>query len=37
MTDAPRTMTMDEAQRIRDRAWLESVKDLESAWKGPAR
>lgn len=37
MTDAPRTMTMDEAQRIRDRAWLESVKDLELAWKGPAR
>jgi hypothetical protein len=40
MTDArsvPRTMTMDEAQLIRDRAWLESVNDLESAWKGPAR
>ena len=33
----PRTMTMDEAQRIKDEAWLESVKDLESAWKGSAR
>jgi hypothetical protein len=30
-------MTADAAQRIKDAAWLESVKDLESAWKGPAR
>jgi hypothetical protein len=33
----PRAMTMDEAQRIRDRAWLESVAELESALKGPSR
>ena len=30
---APHTMTMDEAQRIRDRAWLESVQELEGAWR----
>ena len=36
-TDVPRTMTADAAQRIKDAAWLQSVKDLESAWKGPAR
>jgi hypothetical protein len=35
--DVPRTMTADAAQRIKDAAWLQSVKDLESAWKGPAR
>jgi hypothetical protein len=28
-----RTMTMDEAQRIKDKAWLESVQELEQAWK----
>jgi hypothetical protein len=33
----PRTMDFADAQRIRDRAWLESVAELESAWKGPAR
>jgi hypothetical protein len=32
---APRTMTMDEAQKIKDEAWLESIKDLESAWRKP--
>jgi len=36
-TGVPRTMTADAAQRIKDAAWLQSVKDLESAWKGPAR
>jgi hypothetical protein len=29
----PRTMTADAAQKIRDAAWLASVKDLEEAWK----
>ncbi len=29
----PRTMTADAAQRIRDAAWLELVKELEQAWK----
>jgi hypothetical protein len=43
MTDAPvkqhaappRTMTADAAQAIRDRAWLESITELENAWKKP--
>jgi hypothetical protein len=32
----PRTMTAADAQKIRDEAWLEMCRDLESAWKGPA-
>jgi hypothetical protein len=31
----PRTMTADAAQAIRDRAWCESVEELESAWRKP--
>jgi hypothetical protein len=31
----PRTMTMDEAQKIKDEAWLEMCRDLESAWRKP--
>ena len=37
-TDArsvPRTMTADAAQRIKDEAWLQSVKDLEIGVEGP--
>jgi hypothetical protein len=33
----PRRMTADEAQPIRDAAWSESVRELENAWRGPAR
>ena len=32
---APRSMSMEDAQKIRDRAWLESVQELESAWRKP--
>lgn len=29
----PRSMTADAAQKIKDEAWLQSVKDLEQAWR----
>jgi hypothetical protein len=29
----PRSMSVADAQAIRDRAWLESVQELEQAWK----
>jgi hypothetical protein len=37
-TDAvPRTMSVADAQRIRDAAWEESVRADENAWRRPAR
>jgi hypothetical protein len=33
----PGTMTADAAQKIKDAAWLESVRADENAWRGPAR
>jgi hypothetical protein len=33
----PRTMTADAAQRIRDAAYEESVRELTEAWRRPAR
>jgi hypothetical protein len=32
----PPSMTADAAQKIRDEAWLEMCRDLESAWRKPA-